>query len=346
MFNYHIERRIPCIFFERNYNSDIGQLGSSAILLGSWNCFHLRLVLLRVDVQLFIEIVQSSKHLLTYYSFKNYRKDDFCKRVPSANRHLSLSTFFKIFLMFLGNNKNHHAENNSKAFPFEINTVTLTYPCSILNRKKNRKTKLIMVTTKNFLEIEIVLFHYATLEWWYEAREYTPFKGSKAASVRGYNRLSPERSFEGISNGSCGSWVKKEDFFAESFLITSCSTLRRIQSSRKGKMEINSNVNSVLGYRTNVESYIYRNNIYFNAMSEIRAGKENIKAINNYSKKDLRIHVKDEEEEKGDTGDEEVEGFTFGMIKPVDVQKIYRFVPSLRHLVMSNIVISTNLFTA
>ncbi|KAL2750311.1 LOW QUALITY PROTEIN: myb-like protein X [Vespula maculifrons] len=241
------------------------------------------------------------------------------------------------------NNKNHHAENNSKAFPFEIKTVTLTYPFSILNRKKNRKTKLIMVTTKNFLEIEIVLFHYATLEWWYEAREYTPFKGSKAASVRGYNRLSPERSFEGTSNGSCGSWVKKQDFFAESFLITSCSTLRRIQSSRKGKMEINPNVNSVLGYRTNVESYIYRNNIYFNAMSEIRADKENIKTINNYSKKDLRIHVKDEEEEKGDTGDEEVEGdckyyvhigFTFGMIKPVDVQKIYRFVPSLRHLVM------------
>ncbi|KAL2746111.1 myb-like protein X [Vespula maculifrons] len=211
-----------------------------------------------------------------------------------------------------GNNKNHHAENNSKAFPFEIKTVTLTYPCSILNRKKNRKTKLIMVTTKNFLEIEIVLFHYATLEWWYEAREYTPFKGSK------------ERRFlRGI------------------FLITSCSILRRIQSSRKGKMEINPNVNSVLGYRTNLESYIYRNNIYFNAMSEIRNGKENIKA--NYTKKDLRIHVKDEEEEKGDTGDEEVEGdckyyvhigLTFGMIKPVDVQKIYRFVPSLRHLVM------------
>ncbi|KAL2750376.1 hypothetical protein V1477_001361 [Vespula maculifrons] len=44
-------------------------------------------------------------------------------------------------------------------------------------------------------------------------------------------------------------------------------------------------------------------------MSEIRAGKENIKAINHYSKKDLRIHVKDEEEEKGDTGDEEVEDF-------------------------------------
>ncbi|KAL2746089.1 myb-like protein X [Vespula maculifrons] len=238
-----------------------------------------------------------------------------------------------------GNNKNDHAENNSRAFPFEIKAVTLTYPCSILNRKKNRKTKLIMVTTKNFLEIEIVLFHYATLEW-----EYTPFKG-----LKGYNRLSPERSFEGISNGSCGSWVKgillckKEDFFAESFLITSCSILRRIQSSRKGKMEINPNVNSVLGYRTNLESYIYRNNIYFNAMSEIRNGKENIKAINNYSKKDLRIHVKDEEEEKGDTGDEEVEGdckyyvhigLTFGMIKPVDVQKIYRFVPSLRHLVM------------
>lgn len=41
-------------------------------------------------------------------------------------------------------------------------------------------------------------------------------------------------------------------------------------------------------------------------MSEIRNGKENIKA--NYSKKDFRIHVEDEEEEKGDTGDEEVEG--------------------------------------
>ncbi|KAL2746090.1 hypothetical protein V1477_005747 [Vespula maculifrons] len=66
MFNYHVERRNPCIFFERKYNSDIGQLGSSGILLGSWNFFHLRLVLLRVDVQLFIEIVQSSKINLLY----------------------------------------------------------------------------------------------------------------------------------------------------------------------------------------------------------------------------------------------------------------------------------------
>ncbi|KAL2750401.1 hypothetical protein V1477_001386 [Vespula maculifrons] len=72
MFNYHVERRNPCIFFERNYNSDIAlsnsanSLGSSAILLGSWNFFHLRLVLLRVDVQLFIEIVQSSKINLLY----------------------------------------------------------------------------------------------------------------------------------------------------------------------------------------------------------------------------------------------------------------------------------------
>ncbi|KAL2750328.1 myb-like protein X [Vespula maculifrons] len=236
-----------------------------------------------------------------------------------------------------GNNKNHHAENNSKVFPFEIKTVTLTYPCSILNRKKNRKTKLIIVTTKNFLEIEIVLFHYATLEWWYEAREYTSFKGSKG------KRLRSEGIIDRVRKGPSKGHPMKEDFFAESFLITSCFTIRRIQSSRKGKMEINPNVNSVLGYRTNLESYIYRNNIYFNAMSEIRAGKENIKAINNYSKKDLRIHVKDEEEEKGDTGDEEVEGdckyyvhigLTFGMIKPVDVQKIYRFVPSLRHLVM------------
>ncbi|KAL2750348.1 hypothetical protein V1477_001436 [Vespula maculifrons] len=46
MFNYHVERRNPCIFFERNYNSDIAlsnsanSLGSSAILLGSWNFFH------------------------------------------------------------------------------------------------------------------------------------------------------------------------------------------------------------------------------------------------------------------------------------------------------------------
>lgn len=42
-------------------------------------------------------------------------------------------------------------------------------------------------------------------------------------------------------------------------------------------------------------------------MSEIRNGEENIRAINNYSEKNLQIHVEDEEEEKGDTGDEEVE---------------------------------------
>nr|KAF7390444.1 hypothetical protein H0235_017606 [Vespula pensylvanica] len=86
-----------------------------------------------------------------------------------------------------------------------------------------------MVTTKNFLEIEIVLFHYASFEWWYEAREYILSKDQMGIFFR-----------------------KKEDFFAESLLITSCSTLRRIQSSRKEKMEINPNVDSVLGYRTNV----------------------------------------------------------------------------------------------
>nr|KAF7390445.1 hypothetical protein H0235_017607 [Vespula pensylvanica] len=46
-------------------------------------------------------------------------------------------------------------------------------------------------------------------------------------------------------------------------------------------------------------------------MSEIRNGEENIRAINNYSEKNLQIHVEDEEEEKGDTGDEEVEGGKF-----------------------------------
>lgn len=139
--------------------------------------------------------------------------------------------------------------------------------CSILNRKKNRKTKLIMVTTKNFLEIEIVLFHYATLKWWYEAREYTSFKGSKGKRLRSegiidWVRRGPSKGHPMVRADRGSKWnfyfnegiflCKKEDFFAESFLITSCSTLRRIQSSRKGKMEINPNVNSVLGYRTNV----------------------------------------------------------------------------------------------
>ncbi|KAL2746093.1 myb-like protein X [Vespula maculifrons] len=54
-------------------------------------------------------------------------------------------------------------------------------------------------------------------------------------------------------------------------------------------MKIHHTVNSVVGYRTNqLENNRYRNNIYSNGMCELRNGKENIRAINDNSKKEVR----------------------------------------------------------
>ncbi|KAL2750367.1 hypothetical protein V1477_001352 [Vespula maculifrons] len=133
-----------------------------------------------------------------------------------------------------------------------------------IKQTKNRKKKFILPFITNVLEIDVVLFYYAAIEWWYGARKSSLQRIDKeAASVRGYNRLRWERFFEGMSNGSYGLWL---------------------------------------------ENYIYRNNIYFNA--EIRDDKENLRAINSDSEKEvLRINIEeeeeeDEEEEEGDTGDE------------------------------------------
>ncbi|KAL2746056.1 myb-like protein X [Vespula maculifrons] len=109
---------------------------------------------------------------------------------------------------------------------------------------------------------------------------------------------------------------RKEDFISESSLIRSCSTLRRIQRSREGKIRIYNNVDSVFEYRTNVnldsnwlENYMYRNNVYFNAIRVIGNDKENLRAIHKDTKKEvLRINFEENGEENDDTGDEEGEG--------------------------------------
>nr|KAF7390446.1 hypothetical protein H0235_017608 [Vespula pensylvanica] len=67
---------------------------------------------------------------------------------------------------------------------------------------------------------------------------------------------------------------------------------KRIQRSREGKIRMYNNVDSVFECRTNVnldsnwlENYIYRNNVYFNAIREIRNDKENLRAIHMDTKK-------------------------------------------------------------
>ncbi|KAL2746072.1 myb-like protein X [Vespula maculifrons] len=104
--------------------------------------------------------------------------------------------------------------------------------------------------------------------------------------------------------------------FPDSSLIPSCSTLRNIQRSREGKVRISNNVDSAFEYRTNVnldsnwlENYMYRNNVYFNAIRVIRNDKENLRAIHKDTKKEvLRINFEENGEQNGDTGDEEGEG--------------------------------------
>nr|XP_050863703.1 uncharacterized protein LOC127069975 [Vespula vulgaris] len=88
---------------------------------------------------------------------------------------------------------------------------------------------------------------------------------------------------------------------------------RRIQRSREGKVRIYNNVDSAFEYRTNVnldsnwlENYMYRNNVYFDAVRVIGNDKENLRAIHKDTKKEvLRINVEENGEENGDTGDEE-----------------------------------------
>ncbi|KAF7379331.1 hypothetical protein HZH66_014702 [Vespula vulgaris] len=87
----------------------------------------------------------------------------------------------------------------------------------------------------------------------------------------------------------------------------------RIQRSREGKVRIYNNVDSAFEYRTNVnldsnwlENYMYRNNVYFDAVRVIGNDKENLRAIHKDTKKEvLRINVEENGEENGDTGDEE-----------------------------------------
>ncbi|KAL2746086.1 myb-like protein X [Vespula maculifrons] len=85
---------------------------------------------------------------------------------------------------------------------------------------------------------------------------------------------------------------------------------KRIQRSREGKVRIYNNVDSAFEYRTNVnldsnwlENYMYRNNVYFDAVRVIGKDKENLRAIHKDTKKEvLRINVEENGEENGDTG--------------------------------------------
>nr|KAF7390443.1 hypothetical protein H0235_017605 [Vespula pensylvanica] len=115
---------------------------------------------------------------------------------------------------------------------------------------------------------------------------------------------------------------RKEDFIPESSLTPSCSSFRRIQRRREGKIRIYNNVDSVFEYRTDInldsnwlENYIYRNNVCFNVIREIRNDKENLRAIHKDSKKEvLLINVEEKGEENGDIGDEVVEGIVMSML--------------------------------
>ncbi|KAL2750375.1 myb-like protein X [Vespula maculifrons] len=85
-----------------------------------------------------------------------------------------------------------------------------------------------------------------------------------------------------------------------------------MQRSREGKIRIYNNVDRVFVYRINVnldsnwlENYMYRNNVYFNAVRVFGNDKENLTEILKDTKKEvLRINF----EENGDTEDEEGEG--------------------------------------
>ncbi|KAL2746064.1 myb-like protein X [Vespula maculifrons] len=142
------------------------------------------------------------------------------------------------------------------------------------------------MTTK-LLDPDVVLFYKArTVN---EARKYLPSKDPKRRRLHFKRR------------------------FPESSLIPSCSTLRNIQRSREGKVRIYNNVDSAFEYRTNVnldsnwlENYMYRNNVYFNAIRVIRNDKENLRAIHKDIKKEvLRSNFEENGEQNGDTGDEE-----------------------------------------
>ncbi|KAL2750336.1 myb-like protein X [Vespula maculifrons] len=146
-----------------------------------------------------------------------------------------------------------------------------------------------------------------------------------AASLRGYNRSRSEgwskrrptvhtdrgSKWNVFSNGEIF-LRRKEDFIPESSFISSCSIFRRMQRSREGKIRIYNNVDRVFEYRTNVnldsnwlENYMYRNNVYFNAVRVIGNDKENLRTIHKDTKKELLLI---NFEEYGDTGDEEGEG--------------------------------------
>ncbi|KAL2750385.1 myb-like protein X [Vespula maculifrons] len=93
-------------------------------------------------------------------------------------------------------------------------------------------------------------------------------------------------------------------------LFLECGSGQRIQRSREGKVRIYNNVDSAFEYRTNVnldsnwlENYMYRNNVYFDAVRVIGKDKENLRAIHKDTKKEvLRINVEENGEENGDTG--------------------------------------------
>ncbi|KAL2750396.1 LOW QUALITY PROTEIN: myb-like protein X [Vespula maculifrons] len=178
---------------------------------------------------------------------------------------------------------------------------------------KNRKKKFILALITNVLEIDVVLFYYAAIEWWYGARESSLQRIDKEAASdiidcvgKGFSKERPTvHTDHGSKLNFCsneGTFLRRKvSFLADSLWILFFCNFRRIQCSREGQIKINNNVD---------QNYIYRNNIYFN--TEIRDDKENLRAINSDSEKEvLRINIEEEEEEdedeEGDTGDEVVE---------------------------------------
>ncbi|KAL2750322.1 myb-like protein X [Vespula maculifrons] len=165
--------------------------------------------------------------------------------------------------------------------------------------------------TTNLPDSHVVLFYKArTVVGGYEI---SPFKGSKEGWTKRRPTVQTDRGskWNVFSNGEIF-LRRKEDFIPESSFISSCSIFRSMQRSREGKIRIYNNVDRVFEYRTNVnldsnwlENYMYRNNVYFNAVWVIGNDKENLRTIHKDTKKEvLRINF----EENGDTGDEEGEG--------------------------------------
>ncbi|KAL2750362.1 LOW QUALITY PROTEIN: hypothetical protein V1477_001347 [Vespula maculifrons] len=87
-----------------------------------------------------------------------------------------------------------------------------------------------MTITTDLLEIDIVLLHYVSFEWWYEAREYIPSKDQKLSRFKDIIdcvRKGPSKGGWTVHADRESKWNfcsnegifsrKKKDFIRESF---------------------------------------------------------------------------------------------------------------------------------